>query len=133
MGVPVKPIRAAFGSATVMFSAKLGVLRAVRLVGHHDDVLALRQHRHLRRPSRGANFWIVVKTIPPAGTFSSSCRLSGAAGDLLGLLARPARGAAAGERLGSWLSRSVRSVTATIVGFANRGSRRSLLTKKTIV
>jgi hypothetical protein len=80
----------------------------------------------------GANFWIVVNTIPPAGTFSSSWRLIGLrviSSACWTELARCGR-----ENVSaSWLSRSVRSVTATTVGLANLGSRRSLLTKNTIV
>ncbi len=38
------------------------VLAAVRLVGDHDHVLALRADRHLARPRSGRNLWIRVKT-----------------------------------------------------------------------
>ena len=40
-GVPVKPMNAAFGSARRMLRASLPGLRAVRLVGDDDDVVAL--------------------------------------------------------------------------------------------
>ena len=40
-GVPVKPMKEAFGSASRMLRASLPGLRAVRLVRDHDDVVAL--------------------------------------------------------------------------------------------
>ncbi len=60
------------------------VVRPVRLVDHHDDVRALRQHRERMPASRSSldrpNFCIVVNTIPPdcrpvSRSFKSAPRL----------------------------------------------------------
>ena len=125
IGVPVKPIRVAFGSALRRLRAKPAYWERC---ASSDTTITLR--RSLRtgissEPAGGTNFWIVVKTIPPAGTLSSSCRLPRPPRPRRPASPPATSSACLANVCMSWSSRSIRSVTQTTVGFSKRGSRRS--------
>ena len=96
------------------------VLAAVRLVGDDHDVAALGEHRVPVALLSGKNFWMVVKTTPPAchaQHVPQIARLSACTG---GWRSRSWQREKVPK---SWSSRSLRSVSTTMVGFSIAGSR----------
>ena len=123
MGVPVKPMKEALGSASRMWAAKPSMKSYWLRWASSAITTMLRRSdsRGCRSPlSSGKNFWMVVNTTPPEAV-SSKCRRSALVWACTGGWRSTS---AQREKVeNSWSSRSFRSVSTTTVGLDMAGSR----------
>ncbi len=113
----------AFGSASRMWRAKPSMKSYWLRCASSAITTMLRRSESTgcRSPfSSGKNFWMVVKTTPPAATLSSSRRCARLSACTGGWRSRSWQREKVPK---SWSSRSLRSVSTTRVGFSIAGSR----------
>jgi hypothetical protein len=96
------------------------VLAPVGLVGDDDDVAAVESTGCLSPFSSGRNFWIVVNTTPPDARDSRARRSARSAACSGGCRSSSLHRE---NTPNNWSSRSLRSVSTTIVGFSIAGWR----------